>query len=227
MNQDVEHIKIFWGTLLPGLGVMGGTFNPIHCGHLISAQEVMMKFRLDEVLFIPNRLPPHRPDDPEIIGAEHRLEMIRIGIASNPRFKASRLELDRPAISYTVDTIRILKQEFPQTEISFITGTDSLIRYQWHAFDELLEMLKYFIVVSRSGFPLESLKKKVKSLCLRQPDKIVHLPIPCLDISSTEIRKRVREGKSIRYLVPEPVEQYIMEHHLYREPSNERRKSSG
>lgn len=200
---------------MPTLGVMGGTFNPIHHGHLLAAQEALMEFHLDEILFVPNQIPPHKVGESDIVDAEHRFIMTNLAIASNPYFKVSRIELDRLNVSYTYDTIKKLKKIKSQTEISFITGVDALIKYEWYAFDELLNLLTYFIVVTRPGFLLSHLQQKVKEKELRTPEKIKVLTIPSVDISSSEIRKRLHQGKSIRYLLPQSVEEYIYKNKLY------------
>lgn len=200
---------------MTNIGVMGGTFNPIHYGHLLAAQEAMTEFHLEEILFVPNQIPPHKVGETDIVDAEHRFIMTSLAIASNPYFKISRIELDRLNVSYTYDTIKKLKKVYKKTEISFITGVDALVKYEWYAFDELLHLLTYFIVVTRPGFLLSHLDQKVSEKNLRTPSKIKVLPIPSVDISSSEIRKRIHQGKPIKYLIPQPVEEYIYKHKLY------------
>ena len=197
------------------LGVMGGTFNPIHYGHLLAAQEARIEFALDEVLFIPNRTPPHKLHDPEIADAEARYLMTCLATVSNPNFRVSRLEVDKPSVSYTSETIETLHALHPETEISFITGADGLIQYEWHDFDHLLEMLTCFIVVTRPGSFPEDLDRRCRELNTRYMRKIKFLRIPGLDISSTDIRRRLREGRPITYLVPEEVERYLHKSQLY------------
>jgi nicotinate-nucleotide adenylyltransferase len=199
------------------LGVMGGTFNPIHFGHLLAAQEAMTEFHLEEILFIPNQIPPHRVGEKDLVDAEHRFIMTSLAIASNPLFRVSRIELDRLHVSYTYDTIKKLKKIYQKTEISFITGADALIKYDWYAFDSLLELLTYFIVVTRPGFLVSHLEQKVKEKELKMPHKIKVLTIPNVDISSSEIRRRLHQGKPVRYLLPQPVEEYIFKNKLYME----------
>jgi nicotinate-nucleotide adenylyltransferase len=197
------------------LGIMGGTFNPIHFGHLLAAQEAMTEFHLEEILFIPNQIPPHRVGEKDLVDAEDRFIMTSLAIASNPNFTVSRIELDRLHVSYTYDTVKKLKKIREKTEISFITGADALIKYDWYAFDALLELLTYFIVVTRPGFLVSHLEQKVKEKELKMPHKIKVLSIPNVDISSSEIRKRLRQGKPVRYLLPQPVEEYIFKNKLY------------
>lgn len=194
---------------------MGGTFNPIHYGHLMAAQEAMIEFHLGEILFIPNQVPPHRQGEGDIISGHHRLIMACLAISSNPYFKASTIELERPEVSYTVDTIRELKKIYGETEISFITGADSLIKYDWHNIGELLDLLTYFIVATRPGFSLSNLDQKIREMKLANAHKIKPLQIPNVDISSTEIRRRLKLGKPIKYLVPEAVADYIYKNKLY------------
>jgi len=200
---------------MPTLGIMGGTFNPIHHGHLLVAQEAMSEFHLEEILFVPNQIPPHRTGEKDIIDGEHRFLMVSLAIASNPCFNVSRIELDRLHTSYTYDSVKKLKKIYPKTEMSFITGVDALIKYEWYAFDALLELLTYFIVVTRPGFLLPHLEQKVKEKNLKSPEKIKVLMIPGIDISSTEIRKRLHQGRPIKYLVPQLVEEYIYKYKLY------------
>lgn len=196
-------------------GIMGGTFNPIHLGHLLAAQEAMEKLRLDEILFVPNRIPPHRRQEKGILHGEVRFVMINLAIADNPRFQVSRIELDRPEISYTVHTVEQLVKERPGDEISFITGVDSLLKDPWHRMDDLLEILTRFIAVTRPGFDEGKLFQRLKELGLKNAHKVTLVGIPQVGVSSTMIRKRIKNGRSIRYLVPEPVESFIRKNNLY------------
>ncbi len=202
---------------MPMLGVMGGTFNPIHYGHLVAAQEAMTEFHLEEILFVPNQIPPHKVGEKDILDAEQRFIMTSLAIAANPQFRVSRIELDRLNVSYTIDTVKKLKKVYRRTEISFITGADALINYEWYAFAELLDLLTYFIVATRPGFLITHLEQKIREKNLRMPEKIKVLMVPSVDISSSEIRKRLQAGKPIKYLVPESVEEYIYKYKLYME----------
>jgi nicotinate-nucleotide adenylyltransferase len=194
---------------------MGGTFNPIHIGHLIAAEESMKEFELDRVLFIPNRTPPHRMGEPGIINCEDRFTMVNLAIASNPNFFASRIELDREEISYTLETIRELQELYPETEINFISGLDSLVDYHWFGLDELLNLLTRFIAVTRPGFFKEELETRLKELNLTHGNKVRVLEIPDVHISSTLIRQRLKDGGTIKYLVTSEVESFIYKNHLY------------
>ncbi len=187
------------------IGVMGGTFDPIHNGHLVAASEVAQHFELDEVIFVPTRIPAGKPDATE---AEHRYLMTVIATASNPSFTVSRVDLDRERATYTIDTLRDIHRERPDAELFFITGADAIAQIlDWKDVSELWE-LAHFVAVSRPGHPLS-----VSGL----PDRDVSLlEVPALAISSTDCRSRVGRGFPVWYLVPDGVVQYIAKHHLYR-----------
>ena len=199
------------------LGIMGGTFDPIHYGHLLMAEEARQAFALDEVVFVPNA-----PAGPRIVAKkeylvsspEDRYAMTRLATASNPCFSASRLELDRPGVSYTIDTLRAFHRLYPQLKaLYFITGADAVLEIlTWHEHEQLARECR-FIAVTRPGFVLERLEKIADAEFLKS---VSFLPIPGLEISSTDLRNRVRQSRSIKYLTPEPVEAYIGQHGLYR-----------
>ncbi len=186
------------------IGILGGTFNPIHIGHLILAEEVREKLNLDKVIFVPTYLPPHK-DNSEIAPANTRLEMVKIAIKGNGYFLASGLEIKRDGRSYTIDTLKEFKSIYPQDELYFIIGSD-LLKYldEWKDLDEIVKMVR-FIVATRPGYPLEKI-----------PSHISTIPIRAVDISGFEIRKAIKERKSFRYLVPESVLKYIDKKRLYR-----------
>jgi nicotinate-nucleotide adenylyltransferase len=191
------------------LGVMGGTFDPIHHGHLVAASEVASLFELDEVVFVPTGQPWQKPAR-EITLAEDRYLMTVIATASNPRFHVSRIDIDRGGPTYTIDTLRDLQRERgPQTELFFITGADALADIvTWQDADDLFK-LAHFIGVTRPGHRLAD---------PGLPDGQVSLvEIPALAISSTDCRERVRRGMPIWYLVPDGIVQYINKRGLYRE----------
>ncbi|MBI3925092.1 MAG: nicotinate-nucleotide adenylyltransferase [Armatimonadetes bacterium] len=200
---------------MSSVGLIGGTFNPIHHGHLFLAGEAMHAFRLDKVLFIPNYQPPHRRDRLET--SEHRHRLVELATSSNPAFEPCRVELERQAVSYTVDTVAELRLRDPRAAYTFVTGADALMKYPWKELDRLLGMLERFVVATRPGFSLDQLAQGLDSMGLENRDRIVALRIPQLEISSTEIRRRVATGRPIRYLVPEPVLEYIQRHDLYLE----------
>ncbi len=198
------------------LGIMGGTFDPVHHGHLVTAEEARVQFGLSRVLFVPNNQAPHK-DPVGITLPEHRYLMTFLATASNPQFNVSRLEIDRPGPSLTIDTIRALTDMYPSTELFYITGTDAILqilRGEWERSEELLATCQ-FIAASRPGFAID--KEVLQRVnCTGSTVANVHLiSIPALAISSTEIRERVASGRPIRYLLPEPVEAYIHKHGLY------------
>lgn len=212
-SQPLQHRESF--TLAQRIGLMGGTFNPIHVGHLIMAQEVLWQRSLDRVLFIPNRLPPHRAQEAGLVEAEHRYVMVCLATGADSRFHASRLELDRPAPSYSVTTVAALQTQTPEARLFFITGADSLMKYRWKDLDRMLDMLEALVVVSRPGFPEEDLRRRVADMGLVNADRVDLLEAPAIDISATRIRERLAIGQPIRYMVPEAVEQYIQKYDLY------------
>ena len=189
----------------PRIGVMGGTFDPIHHGHLVAASEVAQSFDLDEVVFVPTGMPWQKT---KVTEGEHRYLMTVIATASNPRFTVSRVDIDRDGPTYTIDTLRDLKAARPDTELFFITGADAIAQILgWRNHDELWE-LAHFVAVSRPGHVLST--EGLPS------EDVSQLEVPALAISSTDCRARVREGNPVWYLVPDGVVQYIAKHHLYR-----------
>jgi len=195
------------------IGVMGGTFNPIHYGHLVTAEEALYQFKLDKVIFMPAGKPPHKRDS-EILPPEERYLLTVIATASNPDFVVSRLEIDRKGLTYTIDTLLELHQIYgPRADLFFITGADAVWELlTWKDADKLLELTE-FIAATRPGYSLEKFKKlhvlpEGKAGEKLRP-KVSIMEIPALAISSTDIRQRVREGRPIRYLVPEGVASYI------------------
>jgi nicotinate-nucleotide adenylyltransferase len=184
---------------------MGGTFDPIHHGHLVAASEAQMSLNLDEVIFVPTGQPA---DKPEVSPAEHRYLMTVIATASNPRFRVSRADLDRPGFTYTVDTLSDMRAEFPDADLFFITGADAIASVlSWKDSTELTS-LAHFVAVTRPGHEL-----KVGDL---PEETVTVLEVPALAISSTDCRSRVYAGNAIWYLVPDGVVQYIAKHRLYR-----------
>jgi len=189
------------------LGVMGGTFDPVHHGHLVAASEVAASHHLEEVLFVPTGQPWQKHDD-AVTPAEHRYLMTVIATAANPRFTVSRVDIDRPGPTYTIDTLRDLRaQRGPAADLFFITGADALAQMlTWKAADELFALAR-FIGVTRPGHQLST-----KGL---PADRVSLLEVPALAISSTDIRRRAQRGEPVWYLVPDGVVQYIAKHRLY------------
>ena len=214
------------------LGILGGTFNPIHYGHLAAAEEVRDRLKLDRVLIIPSHIPPHKQEK-DVPSAVQRMEMVHLATAGNANFEPSDIEIRRGGSSYTIDTLTALRQVYPGTDFFFITGLDTFLEIQtWQKWEEVLRLC-CFVVLSRPGYRFidlmkvdfmrqfekelvgldqETLQQTIVSagafqVCLER--------IPLYDISSTDIRKRVKEGSSIKYLLPEAVEIYIMKSRLY------------
>ncbi len=195
------------------IGIMGGTFDPIHIAHLVAAEEAATARALDEVIFIPARQPPHKRGEP-LTDASHRLAMTRAAVADNPRFSVSTIEMDREGPSFTVDTLRELQA--PGVELSFIVGMDSLAELPtWHDPSEILSLAE-LVAVYRGGWDRVDMAELEAALpAVRGRVQVV--AIPALDISSTDVRRRVAEGRPIRYLVPDSVIDYIIRNGLYRD----------
>jgi len=196
------------------IGVLGGTFDPIHSGHLVIAEKARLKFRLARVLFVPAGQPWFKTAR-TISPAAHRVEMVKRAIAANPHFELSAVEVDRPGPSYSVETIAILQQQLGAgARLFFLVGWGSLAELpQWKEPDRLIQLCK-LVAVTRPGFSRPDLKA-MESLVPGVTQSVVRLDIPPVDISSTDIRNRVARGLSIHGLVPEGVEGYIKEHKLY------------
>ena len=194
------------------LGIMGGTFDPIHYGHLAAAAEAQYRFQLKQVVFVPNGRPPHKKDYP-VTAPHHRLEMTRLAIEDNPDFELSRTEVDRPGPSYAIDTVVELRHRYPQAELYFITGVDAVLEILTWREPQRLAALCELVAVNRPGYDLATLQQRVgEELASR-----VHLLIaPGVNVSSTEIRRRTAEGAPIHYLLPASVQAYIARAGLYR-----------
>ena len=195
------------------VGVFGGTFDPIHIGHLVAAEETRVQLSLERVVFVPAGLPPHKLAN-HISPVEHRLAMVQLAIASNPYFTVSRVDIDRFGPCYTVDTMELLRDEWgPDTELYFIMGSDSLADIlTWHKPERLIRLCR-LAVVKRPGYDvdIEELDRLLPGIASR----VRFINSPLIDVASCDIRRRVREGLSIKYQVPEVVEKYIYEHGLY------------
>jgi nicotinate-nucleotide adenylyltransferase len=191
------------------IGVMGGTFDPIHHGHLVAASEVADRFGLDEVVFVPTGQ-PWQKSEREVSAAEDRYLMTVVATASNPRFTVSRVDIDRGGATYTTDTLTDLHRERPGSKLYFITGADALAQIlSWQKLDELFD-LAHFVGVTRPGYELDD---------HHLPDGSVTLvEVPAMAISSTDCRRRVADGRPVWYLVPDGVVQYISKRNLYQKP---------
>ncbi|MBN2027399.1 MAG: nicotinate-nucleotide adenylyltransferase [Actinobacteria bacterium] len=201
------------------IGVMGGTFDPIHNGHLVTAEEAWKQFQLDQVLFVPSGSPPHK-EDRKSLDAEDRYLMTVIATATNPHFRVSRLEIVRPGPSYTIDTVRELHRIYGKnTEVFFITGADAILEILTWKEPEAVLREATFIAATRPGYDLkrleESLPEAEKERHASDP-RVLVMEIPALAISSTDIRQRVKQGRPITYLVPEGVSEFIEKNGFYR-----------
>lgn len=196
------------------VGVFGGTFDPIHHGHLVAAEEVWYELQLEYVLFVPANTPPHKRDQP-VTPVHHRVTMVELAIASNPHFVLSRVDVDRPGPSYTVDTIALLHEELGQeAEVFFVMGMDSLAEITtWHKPQRLVQLCR-LAVVDRPWFQVDmaALEAEIPGIV----DSVILVHIPGLAIASSDLQQRVRKGRSIKYQVPAAVEEYIYAHELYR-----------
>jgi nicotinate-nucleotide adenylyltransferase len=188
---------------------MGGTFDPIHHGHLVAASEVQSWFDLDEVLFVPTG-EPWQKSSREVTPAEHRYLMTVIATASNPRFRVSRVDIDRGGPTYTIDTLRDLSATMPDADLFFITGADALAEiFTWRDAAELFALAQ-FVGCTRPGYEMD-----MTTLEGIPPERVTILEIPALTISSTDCRERTAKGEPVWYLVPDGVVQYIAKHKLY------------
>ncbi len=201
------------------IGIMGGTFNPIHHGHLVTAQEALSQFKLDKVIFIPTGNPPHKVED-KVVSAEDRYIMTVIATSSNSNFFVSRMEVERKGKSYTIDTVRQLKKIYGKnSQLFFVTGADAILEIlTWKDTNEIVNLCR-FIAATRPGYDftrLEELKRKLFSSRADADKRIFVMEIPALSISSTDIRSRVKNNRPIDYLLPEGVNNYILKYGLYK-----------
>jgi nicotinate-nucleotide adenylyltransferase len=199
------------------VGILGGTFDPIHYGHLVIAEEVRATLQLAEVIFIPAGDPPHKQGE-QITAAQHRLAMLKLALASNPHFAISLIDMDRAGPSYTVETLRLLRAQWREaTEMYFIIGWDSLDDFPtWHEPGGILEQLAALVAVQRPGYSEEpAYRERLEKRVAGMAEKLLAVSAPQLEISATDLRRRIAEGRPIKYQLPEVVERYIYEHKLY------------
>ncbi|HVL99461.1 MAG TPA: nicotinate-nucleotide adenylyltransferase [Egibacteraceae bacterium] len=188
------------------IGIMGGTFDPIHLGHLVTAEQARADLGLDEVVFVPAGQPWQKD---ETTPPEHRYLMTVLATAANPAFMISRLEIERQGPTYTVDTLRAMRAACPDDELFFITGADAIVNIlTWKAADECLALAE-FVAATRPGHDVATLHAQGLA------DRLIFLDVPALAISSTDVRERFRAGRSVRYLIPREVEEYARKHGLY------------
>lgn len=195
--------------------IMGGTFDPIHYGHLVTAAAVKHKFNVDKILFIPTGRPAHK-DNSKVVDNEIRYKMTCMAVESNPDFLVSRMEIDRPGKTYSVDTVRQLKEICGKdVRFYFITGADAILDiFTWRNPEELMSLCE-FIAVTRPGYAKKEMIDGIVNIVERYGSKIYYLEVPALDISSSDIRYRIRTGMPVKYLLPECVEEYIYSNKLY------------
>lgn len=203
------------------IGIMGGTFNPIHNGHLSLAGAALQQHKLDEIWFMPSGLPAHKAND-ELLSSEKRLHMVRLAIAGNKNFKASSFEIDREGFTYTADTMVALTKEYPDAEFFFIIGGDSLMKFHKWVKPEVISAHTALLAAGRNGYTKAELDKQAKDLKEQFGTKIFFVEMPELIISSNEIRSycKMQNYDTIQPMVPESVFQYIMEQELWKCPMN-------
>ena len=186
------------------VGIMGGTFNPPHIGHLVMAEQVRSQLGLDKILFMPDANPPH-VDEKKTLPAKHRVAMVERAIADNSHFELDLTEIERGGVSYAYDTIVALKQQHPEIDYYFIIGGD-MVDYlpTWYRIDDLVQLVQ-FVGVKRTGYAQQT------------PYPVLWVDAPVIDVSSTQIRNKIQQGCSVRYLLPDPVFEYIQKEGLYHE----------
>lgn len=198
---------------------MGGTFDPIHNGHLTLAEYSRLHFGLEKVLFIPTGNPPHKYQK-DIASSRYRYDMTLLAINSNPYFELSAMEIESQGITYTIDSIKKLQEQYKAADFYFVLGSDSFFNIEkWGKYKELIGLCE-FIVVKRPDKDNKNLKDKVKQFNKKYNSKIHLLEAPLIGISSTDIRNRVKKGLSIKYLVPDSIEDYIIKKQMYKEKGN-------
>ncbi|MFL5624244.1 MAG: nicotinate-nucleotide adenylyltransferase [Ktedonobacteraceae bacterium] len=206
------------------IGLLGGTFDPIHYGHLVVAEEVRAALNLIEMIFVPAGQPPHKQGE-IITPAAHRLAMLELAITSNPHFSISLVELDRPGPSYTVDTLRLLRQQWgAQTALYFVIGWDGLEELSsWYDPEGILEQVTHLVAIHRPGYEeVSGYRTRLEERLPALKQRLLTTSAPQLDISATDLRQRVAEGRPIKYQTPEAVEYYIAQHGLYRQKTEGR-----
>lgn len=196
------------------IGIIGGTFDPIHLGHLIAAQWAQCELKLDKVIFVPAAIPPHKDND-EVLDPKHRYKMVKLATEGNKVFDLSDIELQREGRSYTVDTLKHFRQTYPKTQLFFIMGLDALLGLDtWKDVDELIGLAN-FVVTTRPGYIIKPHDEIYDRFPWAFWSKVIYLEIPGMEISSSLIRQRLKLGKSIKYLVPQVIESYILKNKIY------------
>ena len=211
MNKEKSNYKI------TRYGVLGGTFDPIHNAHLFVAEAVLEELNLDKIIFIPSGIPPHKTSQ-KVTRSDHRLMMTALAINSNDKFFVSDIEVNRAGKSYTIQTMRELTEEnFCSAEFYFIVGADAFTQIEtWAMYEELLKTTK-FVVVTRTGSDNKTLEKTIEKCQSNFGANICKVSIPNLEISSTDIRSRIKRGKNVKYLIPSVVVEYISKYNIYKD----------
>lgn len=195
------------------IGIMGGTFDPIHFGHLVIANEVLDQYHMEKIIFIPAGNPPHKKDSKA--SSIDRYIMTNLATLSNDKFEVSNIELIKKEKSYTINTLLALREIYKDAEVYFITGADAIIELpNWYEFKSIIKLCK-FIAVTRPDYNTHEIKEKIQSIIDIYQGQIELLKVPMLQISSTEIRNRIKNNRTAKYLLPEVVEQYIVKNNLY------------
>ncbi len=186
------------------IGILGGTFDPVHNGHLAIAQTALEKLRLDKVIFVPAKLPVHKDPD-SVAASDKRLKMVELAVAAYPHFESSNIEVARKGKSYSIETVEQFRKDYAGEKLFFIIGADSSLKlHTWKRIDELVKMVS-FVCVNRPGNTPDVAQKRCR-----------HIKMPALDISSSMIRNRIAKGLPVGYLLPKAVEEYIHRHRIYR-----------
>ena len=202
------------------VGIMGGTFNPIHYGHLFLAENAYEQLGLDKIIFMPSKNPPHK-DKPDEITQQQRVEMITLAIKDNPHFELSSLELEREGLTYTADTMTILTKKNPNTEYYFIIGADSLFTMHKWMDPQTIFNLCTVVAANRDHYDPKLINQQVKGLQNMYGASIILIDMPTMQLASGIIRERITSGKSVRYYLPDCVHDYIIKNHLYQTDSED------
>lgn len=196
------------------IGVFGGSFNPVHIGHLILAECICCEFSMEKIFFVPAKLPPHKTGL-DMASARHRFNMVSIAVESNPKFYVSDIELNRQGKSFTVDTLSMLSDIYPNKKLCFICGADSLMNFgTWRDIEKIFQLAD-IIIAGRPNAPAEEFQDMLSYYRQKYNANIICSNSPFIDISSTQIRERIRKGLSVKYMVPDGVYRYIMNEGLY------------
>lgn len=190
------------------IGIFGGTFNPVHLGHLVLGQEAIESCKLSRLIFVPANIPPHKEEDTEIASPEHRLKMLELATAGNNKFEVSDVEIKRQGVSYTYDTVKHFADKNKERQIYLLLGADSLLELSgWHRYEELLELCRV-VVFYRASADLTKVPKQIN-------EHYQLISTMRIDLSATDIRAKIGQGKSVIYMVPEVVAKYLAEQKLY------------